>query len=155
MVVSPIIKQATLEEISTALLLLTRFFREEGFDSVLETLPTALAAMLQDAGSAVFLAWSGAEAFGVATVTTTSHGLEFARSAELEDLYVSPQARHQGVGRALIDHVKQWCRQNGCNILSVVVTPEAQAKHDLIAYYQKYGFQQSNRSTLFHHLAVY
>lgn len=45
--------------------------------------------MLNDPGSAIFVAWCGVDAIRVATVTTTSQGLEFNRHAELEDLYVS------------------------------------------------------------------
>jgi GNAT superfamily N-acetyltransferase len=146
------IKQATLEDASKILPLLAQFFRSEGFDAVVEKLPTALDAMLKDPGSAIFIASYGLEVVGVATVTTTSVGLEFSRYAELEDLYVLPQAQHQGVGTALIESVKQWCCENQCSVLSVVVTPEDQANRNLVAYYQKNGFQKSERFTLFHYI---
>ncbi|MDZ8186831.1 MAG: GNAT family N-acetyltransferase [Nostoc sp. ChiSLP02] len=147
------IKQAILEDASKVLPLLTQFFTDEGFDAVVERLPTALNAMLKDPGSAIFVASHGLEVIGVATVTTTSVGLEFSRYAELEDLYVLPQARQQRVGQALIDSVKQWCYQNGCSVLSVVVTQEDQANHNLIGYYQKHGFQKSERFTLFYYFS--
>ena len=57
--------------------------------------------MLNDPVSAIFVAWRGVDAIVTATVTTTSQGLEFFRSAELEDLYVIPEARQTeiaGVG---------------------------------------------------------
>lgn len=146
------IKQATLEDATKILPLLTQFFRNEGFDAVAEKLPTALDAMLKDPRSAIFFASYGLEIIGVATVTTTSVGLEFSQYAELEDLYVLPQARNQGVGQALIDRVKQWCYHNQCSVLSVVVTPEDQANRNLIGYYQKNGFQKSERFTLFCYL---
>jgi GNAT superfamily N-acetyltransferase len=146
------IKQAILEDASKILSVLTQFFCSEGFDTVVERLPTALDAMLKDPGSAIFVASRGLEIIGVATVTTTSNGLEFSRYAELEDLYVLPPARHQGVGQALIESVKQWCYDNQCNVLSVVVTPEDQANRNLIAYYQKNGFQKSERFTLFYYI---
>jgi len=145
------IRQAILEDAPKILPLLTQFFLNEGFDEVVERLPMALDAMLQDPGSAIFLASQGLEVIGVATVTTTSVGLEFSRYAELEDLYVLPQARQQGVGQALIDRVKQWCSQNQFSVLSVVVTPEDQANRNLISYYQKKGFQKSERFTLFYY----
>jgi GNAT superfamily N-acetyltransferase len=145
------IKQAILEDASKVLPLLTQFLRNEGFDAVVQRLPTALDAMLKDPGSAIFVASQGLELIGVATVTTTSVGLEFSRYAELEDLYVLPQARHQGVGFALIDTVKQWCCHNRCSVLSVVVTPEDQANRNLIGYYQKHGFQKSERFTLLYY----
>lgn len=144
------IKQAFLEDVSKVLPLLTEFFHYEGFDAIVERLPTALDAMLKDSGSAIFIAFQELEIIGVATVTTTSAGLEFYRYAELEDLYVLPQARHQGVGQTLIERVKQWCRQKQCGVLSVVVTAEKQGNHNLISYYQKQGFQNSERFTLFY-----
>ena len=110
--------------------------------------------MLNDPGSAIFVAWCGVDAIAVATVTTTSQGLEFNRHAELEDLYVLPETRRVGIGGLLINRVKQWCRQRECNVLSIVVTEDAQANRNLITYYQKHGFQPSKRSPLFYHLGV-
>lgn len=144
------IRQATSQDIAKILPLFAQFFKEDGFDVALEHLPTAIAAMLNDSGSAIFVAWSGADVIGVATVTTTSQGLEFDRYAELEDLYVVPEARKIGIGGALIEQVKQWCRQIGCTVLAIVVTSEAQTTRNLIAYYQKHGFHPSYRTTLFH-----
>lgn len=109
--------------------------------------------MINDPDSAIFVAWYGVDAIAVATVTTTQ-GLEFNRHAELEDLYVLPEARRVGIGEVLIDRVKQWCRQKECNVLSIVVTEEAQANRNLIDYYQKHGFQPSKRALLFYHLGV-
>jgi GNAT superfamily N-acetyltransferase len=145
------IKQATVEDIPKVSPLLAQFFEEDGFDVAFKDLPTAIAAMLNDPNSAIFVALHGTEAIGVATVTTTSQGLEFERYSELEDLYVIPEARQTGVGGALIDQVKQWCQQRNCRVLAIVVTSDAQATRNLIAYYQKYGFQPSHRSTLFYH----
>ena len=148
------IKQATPQDATKILPLFAQFFAEDSFDIALENLPTAIAAMLNDPGSAIFVAWCGVDAIAVATVTTTSHGLEFNRHAELEDLYVLPEARRVGVGGVLINRVKQWCRQRECNVLSIIVTEDAQANRNLIAYYQKQGFQPSKRSPLFYHLGV-
>lgn len=144
------IRQATSQDIAKILPLFAQFFEENGFDVAFQHLPTAISAMLNDPGSAIFVAWSGADAIGVATVTTTSQGLEFDRYAELEDLYVVPEARKIGIGGALIEQVKQWCRQMGCTVLAIIVTSEAQATRNLIAYYQKHGFHPSHRTALFH-----
>jgi len=112
---------------------------------------TRLAGMLKDDDSAVFLAWLGNEAVGVATVTTSS-GIELGLSAELEDLYVLPKARNSGVGSALIASVEDWCRMRGCTLISVVVTPEGQAAHNLIEYYHRRGFEETGRTLMFAHL---
>lgn len=145
------IRQATPEDVAKILPLFARFFEEDDFAIAFEHLPTALAAMLDDPRSAIFVAWHGVNAIGIATVTTTSQGLEFNRYAELEDLYVIPEARKTGIGSLLIEQVKQWCWQMGCTVLAIVVTAEAQATRNLIAYYQSHGFQPSHRSTLFYH----
>lgn len=138
------IEQATAKDASIVLPLLIQFFEEESLNLDYERLSLAITAMLNDSRSAIFVAWSEQAAIGVATVTTTSQGLEFDRYAELEDLYVLPQARQKGIGRALIDRVKQWCSQNDCSVLSVVVTAEDQATRNLISYYEKQGFYNSD-----------
>jgi aminoglycoside 6'-N-acetyltransferase I len=87
----------------------------------------------------------------VATVTTTN-GIELGLSAEMEDLYVLPAVRGLGVGAALIKAVKDWCRAQGCGLVSVIVTPEGQAAHDLIGYYRRRGLVETGRTVLFAHV---
>jgi aminoglycoside 6'-N-acetyltransferase I len=146
------IQQAKLADIEVALSLLERFFAEEGFDVPQEQIREQLEALLCNRGSAVFLAWERGQAIGVATVTTTQ-GIELGLSAELEDLYVLPDVRGTGAGRVLIRAVGEWCRARGCSLVAVVVTPEGQAAHDLISYYQAQGFEETGRTLLFYHLA--
>jgi aminoglycoside 6'-N-acetyltransferase I len=145
------IEQATLAEFEAVLPLLERFFAEEGFDTPRAQIGAELVELIGASGSAVFLARQGEHPVGVATVTTT-RGIELGMSAELEDLYVVPEARGTGVGGALIEAVKEWCRSRGCSLVAVVVTPEGQAVHDLMAYYRGRGFQETGRTLLFAHL---
>lgn len=140
--------QATPAELEAALPLVERFFAEEGFSAPPEQMRAQLAGLIAGDDSAVFLAWLGDKAVGIATVTTTS-GIELGLSAELEDLYVLPQARSLGIGVALIETVKDWCRARGCSLVAVVVTPEGQAAHDLIGYYRRRGFRETGRTLLF------
>jgi aminoglycoside 6'-N-acetyltransferase I len=144
-------RQATSSDLEPALALLECFFAEEGFQIPLAQMRTRLGNMLKDDGSAVFLVWLGDEAVGVATVTTSS-GIEFGLSAELEDLYVLPEARGSGVGGALIAAVKDWCRARGCTLVSVVVAPEGQVARNLIEYYDRRGFKETARTLMFAHL---
>lgn len=144
-------RQATVAELESALPLVECFFAEEGFVALPEQMRDQLAGLLGGDDSAVFLAWLGGEAVGVATVTTTS-GIELGLSAEMEDLYVRPEARGLGVGAALIEAVKEWCQARGCSLLAVVVTPEGQAAHDLIGYYRQCGFQETGRTLLYAYL---
>jgi aminoglycoside 6'-N-acetyltransferase I len=136
---------------SIAAELLVRFLAKEGFETPPERLRAHLALMLAEPGSAVFLAWEDERAVGVATVTTVI-GLEFGRSAELEDLYVLPEARGRGVAGALIDAVRAWCRACGCAVLAVVVTPEGQSERGLLEFYTRRGFRVSGRALLYEEL---
>jgi aminoglycoside 6'-N-acetyltransferase I len=147
----PTLRQATIADAGVALPLIERFFAEEGFHAPPGQMRRQLLGLLGDDESAVFLAWQGEEAVGVATVTTTS-GIELGLSAEMEDLYVLPAARGLGVGAALIKRVKGWCRAKGCSLVSVIVTPEGQAAHDLVGYYRRRGFVETGRTILFAHL---
>jgi aminoglycoside 6'-N-acetyltransferase I len=130
-----------------AFCLLQRFFREEGFDTPVEEMRSSLVEMIAAPNSAVFLAWRGEEAAGVATVTT-SVGIEYGRSAELEDLYVKPGVRGCGVATALIEAVCTWCSRAGVTAVLVTVTPEGEADHNLIDYYQRRGFTNTGRVIL-------
>lgn len=145
------VRRAAIDDLEPAALLLERFFREEGFGASSRQIREQLSYLLADADSAVFLAWREARAVGVAMVTTT-RGLELGLSAEMEDLYVLPEARQSGTGQALISAVADWCRRLGCTLVAVVVTPEGQAAHDLLGYYQARGFENTGRTLLFYHL---
>jgi aminoglycoside 6'-N-acetyltransferase I len=146
------VRQATSAECDAALPLLQRFFAEEGFATPPDQIRLEVQELLRNPESAVFLAWQGSQAIGVATVTT-SRGIEFGLSAEMEDLYVLPEARGTGAGTALIRAVEGWCQTRGCTALEVVVTPEGQQAHDLIGYYRRRGFQESGRVILLRSLA--
>jgi len=148
--VSPVyIRQAGAESDSfeAALCLLERFFREEGFSARTQDMRASLRTMMTAADSAVFLAWRGAESVGVATVTT-SVGVEYGRSAELEDLYVLPAERGKGVASALVEAVCAWCREMEVSAVLVTVTPEGEEEHNLLDYYQRRGFVNTRRLIL-------
>ena len=134
-----------------AVYLVERFFAEEGFAATPAQIRAELRSLMSGEDSAVFVARLDGRVVGVATVTTT-RGIELGLSAELEDLYVLPGARGAGVGAALIDAVKDWCRLRGCTLVAVVVTPEGQAAHDLVGYYARRGFVQTGRTLLFAYL---
>ena len=136
---APEVRRAGPAEAAEAFALLRRFFAEEGFATPPELLRERLA---------VFLARRGDAAVGVATATTT-FGLEFGRTAELEDLYVLPHVRGGRIGRDLIDAARERCRREGCAPLAVVVTPEGQAARDLRGYYRRHGFRENGRTLLF------
>jgi aminoglycoside 6'-N-acetyltransferase I len=141
------VQQIGLESYDAAFALLLRFFREEGFDTPEREMRPSLSTLLVDPDSTVFLAEQNGQAVGVATVTSRV-GIEYGRSAELEDLYVVPEVRGRGTGTALIDAVRAWCRRKGCTVLDVVVIPEGEAKHGLTDFYLRRGFANTGRVIL-------
>lgn len=141
------IEEADVESFETAFRLLERFFREEGFGTPAQEMRRSLRAMMAAPHSAAFLAWRDQQAVGVATVTS-SVGIEYGRSAELEDLYVLPEARGGGVGGALIEAVCVWCREREVSAVLVTVTPEGETAHRLLEYYQRRGFANTGRVIL-------
>jgi aminoglycoside 6'-N-acetyltransferase I len=145
--ISPSIEKIGSESLDVALHLLQRFFNEEGFDAPTEEMRSSLATMLASASSAVFLARRGEEAQGIATATT-SVGMEYGLAAEMDDLYVLPRARGKGIASALIKAVCAWCREQGCTAVLVTITPEGEAAHGLLGFYQRRGFVNTGRVIL-------
>lgn len=139
------IRQAGPPQQAAAFELLKRFFIEEGFETPLAQLYESLGAMLVHPGTTVFLAWQAEVAVGVATVRYTP-SLEHGLYAEVEDLYLLPEARGQGAARALVDACCDWCRAQGCTTVEVCITPEAEASHGLSRFYEKLGFADTRRS---------
>jgi aminoglycoside 6'-N-acetyltransferase I len=130
-----------------AFYLLERFFREEGFGTPAEAMRSSLRTMLVNPNSAVFVARQEGNAVGVATVTT-SVGIEYGRSAELDDLYVLPEARGRGIAGTMIEAVCSWCRGEGVTAVLVTVTQEGEANHQLLDYYRRRGFTNTGRLIL-------
>jgi aminoglycoside 6'-N-acetyltransferase I len=141
------IEKIEIELLDTAFHLLRRFFDDEGFDATDEEMRSSLATMLVSANSAVFLAWCGEEAQGIATVTA-SVGIEYGLAAEMDDLYVLPQARGRGIASALIEAVCNWCQEQRCTTVLVTVTPEGEATHGLIDFYRRRSFANTGRVIL-------
>lgn len=73
-------------------------------------------------------------------ITTTSFGLENGLIAELEDLYVLPAARRQGLAKRLIDDSARWADDRGCHHLELVVAPNGREVTHLHTYYRMQGF---------------
>ena len=147
------IQQIGADSLEVAFHLLVQFFSEEGFDTPAAEMKASLETMLAASNSAVFLAWQNGEPVGVATVMT-SVGLEYGKSAEIEDLYVLPHARKQGVAELLIEEICAWCQVNGVTTVLVTVTVEGDARHNLLEYYQQRGFTDNKRLILERSLGV-
>ena len=124
-----------------------RFFREEGFDLPPDGLAGRVADYVALDSNAIFLARRGDRLIGFATVAT-GFGLEYGLAAELEDLYVVPDHRRQGVARRLVGQATAWAANRGCSAVLVTVTPEGEAAHGLIGFYAGLGFRDRGRRLL-------
>ena len=61
------------------------------------------------------LAWTGDRAVGLAHFLTHRSCWTRGDYCYLQDLFTDEAARGAGVGRALIEHVEEWARANGCS----------------------------------------
>ncbi|MCH9666681.1 MAG: GNAT family N-acetyltransferase [Actinomycetia bacterium] len=77
---------------------------------------------------------------GFATIYWTWQTLYASRVGVLNDLYVTPQSRGAGAGRALISHCLQLCREHGAAKLVWETEPENKAAQRL---YDGIGAQKS------------
>lgn len=64
------------------------------------------------------------------------------RFASIEDLVVSEQAQHQGVGQALTERVQQWAREQGATEIELDVWEFPTSAQP---FYEKLGYQVTKR----------
>ena len=132
------------DELDTAIQLLQRFFRAEGFDTPDAVIAqnTRVMASLDDC--AILIAEVAAEMVGIATLSM-EFGIEYGWSAEVGDLYIVPEWRGKGVARQLLLAAEEILGRRGAKGYQVTVTPFAEEHHDLKAFYAKLGFASQGR----------
>jgi len=84
----------------------------------------------QIAGGHVFVWVENGEALGFGVVLPREDG-----DAELDGLFVEPDAWGRGIGRRLIDRAVEMARTRGCRALNVVANRRA------LGFYEKCGFE--------------
>lgn len=120
-------------ELAEPLGLLERALR--GGEPVPPALAGRLARVVEGGDLEVLVAHSGGRLVGVAVLAfrpSISLGSDF---ASVEELYVEPEARRRGVGRALLGAVEEWCRLNGVSYVEVQTDDEA------CPFYEASGYQ--------------
>jgi GNAT superfamily N-acetyltransferase len=135
------------DELSMAVKLLQRFFREEGFetpDTVIESNTHILAGVEQ---CGLFIAETNETCIGVATVSL-DFGIEFGWSAEIGDLYVLPEWRGRGVSRKLVEAIESFLREKGATEYRVTVTSFGREQHDLVSFYNSLGLVDEGRQLM-------
>lgn len=135
------------DDLSSAIYLLQRFFREEGFETPDETIAAHVRQMAGLAVCGMFVAEHEGAAIGVATVSL-EFGIEYGWSAEMGDLYVVPEWRGRSVSRMIVEAVEAFLRSRGAAGYQVTVTPLAARKQNLAQFYGTLGFSDEGRVIL-------
>lgn len=135
--------QARPEETDAVIALLTAQLEEHAIPLAPELLAAAVDGALADDGRAlVLLAREGGRPIGVAYLSfqwTLERG---GRVMWLEELYVLPERRGQGIGQRLLDAALEGARARGC----LAVELEVEASHSRAAnLYARAGFRALDR----------
>ncbi len=88
----------------------------------------------------------GVELVGVAVVAFRPNVSAGAPFGSIEELYVSQDARHQGVGRALLDAVGERCRARSVSYVEVQANAEAAVFYEASGYEPESGVRVISRS---------
>ncbi|MGW2638568.1 GNAT family N-acetyltransferase [Streptomyces sp. NPDC001348] len=142
-----ILRAAVIDELEAVLSLAIAFYKEDNFSTPESDLRTNLSTLITSPVARVAVSQVSGKIAAFA-ITTTVFGLEGGLVAELEDLYVAPDARKQGLAERLIDDAAQWARTQGCRHIQVVIAPNGQDVTHLFAYYGKRGFCDDGRRVL-------
>jgi ribosomal protein S18 acetylase RimI-like enzyme len=103
---------------------------------------TFMDAHLRGGTSAIFLAFDGDDAVGFAQLFPTSSTVGLGRSLILEDLYVVPQSRRQGVAAALIRRSVAYARDVGAVSMFLETAKTNTAAQ---ALYERAGWEREGR----------
>lgn len=87
----------------------------------------------------ILLAEEHGRALGYVALTPWSQMQFGLRGMDMHHLFVEPEARNRGVGRALIAASERAARDAGCHYLSVGTHPENRLAQDI---YRGMGFEQ-------------
>ena len=100
-----------------------------------EVLAHRLMHLLADPGTFALLA--GTPAIAVGLVTLRTNVWYDGQVALLDELYVEPQLRSQGIGTAMIDLLVRTCRARGVELIEINVD---EADVDTQRFYERHGF---------------
>jgi aminoglycoside 6'-N-acetyltransferase I len=141
------IRAATADDIGVLVELARAFYDEDGFTTGNEELRQNFTVLVPADNAHLVLATEDDVAVGFA-LTTTAFILESGLVAELQDLYVTPEARAGGTGSALIEDAVQWAHARAATMLEVVVAPNGRDVAHLFGYYRRRGFVDEGRRVL-------
>jgi len=141
------LRAAVVEDLPELLRLAREFYDEDGFATSDADLERNFRALLAAASAHTVLAVRDGAAVGFA-LSTSQLILESGLVAELQDLYVMPAHRRQGVAALLVDDSIRWAKSHGASQLEVVVAPNGRDVSHLFGYYAGLGFRDEGRRLL-------
>ncbi len=146
------IRRAALSDVPALVTLMTAFYAESGFPLPAAPAARAFETIIGDSRlGAVWLAESETTPIGHA-VLTVSFSMEYGGlRAFVDDLYVAPSARGQGVGGALLRALRTACMAGGVRAMHVEVGPENETARRL---YARADYVDSGHLLLTHPLAT-
>lgn len=145
---APLLRRAGVGDLPQLRRLAREFYDEDGFATSDADLDNNFRVLLADRDNAhICLAVQGGSRIGFA-LTTCRVILESGVVAELQDLYVMPAYRRQGIAASLIRDAIGWAKARGAAQLEVVVAPNGRDVSHLFDYYAARGFRDEGRRLL-------
>ncbi len=141
------LREAGSEDLGSLVALARAFYDEDGFTTSDAMLRQNFEVLLASAKAHLVMALTEGRASGFA-LTTLGFTLESGLVAELQDLYVRPEGRRQGLASVLIEDAADWARRAGASKLEVVVAPNGRDVRHLFGYYRARGFADEGRRIL-------
>jgi GNAT superfamily N-acetyltransferase len=137
------VRQATADDAPELARLLTAFNGE--YDAVIAPLQILEERFRTALGGPDFMALlAGTPAVGFATISVRPSIYYDARVALLEDLYVTPARRNEGIGAALVKRLVAIAREEGWGQLEIQVDePDV----DAMRFYTRHGFTMRDATT--------
>lgn len=108
-----LVGEADLAELLPMMRAYCDFYAVDPPDADLEALARALIAAPRTDGLQLIARGDGGEPLGFATLYWSWQTLTAARTAVMNDLFVVPEARGGGIGRALIEECRRHSREHG------------------------------------------
>ena len=144
---SPVIRAASLSDLSDLVRLTRAFYDEDGFTTADDDIRSRFARFLAADDARVTVAAVDDASCGFA-LTTIRLILESGLVAEIQDLYVDPEHRRQGIAGALIEDAASWARAQAASLVEVVVAPNGYDVEHLVSYYTSLDFKDEGRRLL-------
>ena len=141
----PEIRTAAPADIPGLCALMERYYAHDQLEFDGARVTEALGTLLRAARGMAWLIGQDRAEIGYAVIVW-SYSLEYGGiEAVLDELYLEPEARGAGFGRAVMEHVIREAKNAGAVVLRLETEPENSAAR---AFYAKLGFEALNRQIM-------